>query len=131
MRADRLRTKISNLEFELHSAKVKMDKARQNKNYHKCIVIYSRKNLRELARENITVNINEFYKIKMELKHAELYFEQFKLQYDTYLKFLDKYTPICEAYKEEYNDIIKRLDDRKIILIFRGKDERRRDKEED
>jgi|GEM_PF-5725943 len=120
-RSDRLKKKLEDLDFEMYAAKAKMDRARINKNYYKYMVISSEKNLAELSRDNITVNMREFAKIRKELAMARERLAHFLMEYSNHVRFLEAAIPRYEAMKMEYDDIINQLQNRKVILLFKRK----------
>lgn len=120
-RADRLKRKLENLDFEMYSTKAKMDRSRVHKNYYKYMVVSSEKNLKELSRDNVTVNMKEFATIRKELQMARKKFAHHMMEYGTYAGFLEKAIPRYEKMKMEYDDIIRQLQDRKVILLFKRK----------
>jgi hypothetical protein len=121
IKSDRLYRKLQDLEFEIFSCRSKLDKARISKNYYRFLVNQHRINLNELSKDYVTVNMHEYAKIKTEYKHAIFKLEQAEMEHGAYSSFLEKALPKYIEMKEKYDDIIKTLNNQKVILLFKRK----------
>ena len=121
IRAKSLKRQIDNLEYEIYAARAKKEKSRINYNYYKFVVSKFEENLLELRIEDRVVSINEYSKIKKEYKYASASLKKYKFEYDYYDEYIIRSEERFNSLNLEYIRIIKILNNRKVVLLFRKK----------
>jgi len=118
-----LKRKIDNLEYEIYSTSAKKEKSRINYNYYKFVVAKFEENLFELRVKDRVVSIVEYSKIAREYDYALTSLKKYKGEYEYYSEYIDRSNKKFNEMFMEYENISKILNNRKVILLFRKKDE--------
>jgi len=117
-----IKRKLEGLEYNIFTYEARCEKARINKNYYIHCTRRYEENLKELKKENIIVNMQEYNKIKKEYKTSKESMVRFSREHERLSDSLNKMNIQFDELKKQYSDINEIIDGRKVILLFRRRD---------
>jgi len=121
--AKMLSRKLGNLEYNMYAYRATLDKIRIDLNYYRYVTSRLRKTLKFLKRKEVVVSINEYKKVVGELRRSTQRVEYFFRERSRVLRMLSDAEARYSKLEQRYAEVERTLRNRKVILIFRAKQE--------